>query len=128
MSEAQADIRAGQTDAKLLKDLGMSASQFRDFVTRYTDRFDRLRTLAERTDRPIRLGWDTAKRAGAEDVQMGKAALGNLQGTPAVGQDDMTGLATPQRQKVARSYRRHVAAFFQAVSETAPPPATPPQD
>jgi hypothetical protein len=117
MSEAQKDIRAGQTDPELLKDLGMSSEQFRDFVTKYTERFDKLRELAGRPASPAPDEADSPERAGDKGVRKGTSDLRNVTGKVRIQADETGRLADPQRQKTSKTYLRHVQEYFRAVSE-----------
>ena len=47
LDEAQKQIRDGDVDPKLLKDLGMTAPQFKSFVEKYSQKFEQVRKVQQ---------------------------------------------------------------------------------
>jgi hypothetical protein len=118
IDEARRHIRDGTVDEELLKDLGMDAREFRDFVKRYADRLDLLPAARERgVGEPGRLA--EVGLPGSLRLQSGRAVDGGVEvgGGEKLSPDAVRELYGSRLKKVSPEYRDAVEAYFRTVSE-----------
>ena len=123
INEASQDLRDGKTDPQLLKSLGMSQQQFAAFVEKYSQRIGRIEKMKETTAGP-----DGAIRGdfaipGSDRLRQGAgldSKLDNVRGGEKLTPDQIRKLHEQRAAKVAPEYRKHVEAYFRAVSEQKP--------
>jgi hypothetical protein len=116
LKEANRRIRDDQLDPHLLKDLGLTASQFRAFVEDYTQRFDRIRRAESDNVRRERTGG--VEMVGSEQVRKGAGVqVGPAEGTADVKGEKDEQLRETRACNVSPEYQKHLDAYFRAVSE-----------
>jgi len=128
MDEAQQDLRDGTVDPKLLKDLGMTNEEFRQFVKDYTDRFGQIGPRGDTTVRPDQLVTGAVALPGSDELQRGHGAGGNVsdvEGGEKLTPDEVRKLAQSKAAEASPEYRKHVEAYLRAISEEAPAASQP---
>ena len=123
ISEAQKDLRDGEVDPALLKALGMTRGRFAAFVERYARRIGQVKQMADRTDRPNGTIQGAFAIPGSGARQKGRGTdgrLGDVRGSEKLAPDQIRKLYEQRAKNVSPEYRKHVEAYFRAVSEAAP--------
>jgi hypothetical protein len=128
IDEAQKQLRGGDVDPKLLKDLGMTQPQFKTFVEKYTQRLERVKD-----DRGDVSGGPVEGRQdgpGGRTAQAGKTLdqqLLEVRGGEKLTPDQIRQLYESRSAKISPEYRKQVEDYFRAISEggAGSPPPTP---
>lgn len=124
ISEAQQRARAGDVDAEVLKNLGMTADQYVAFVKRYADRFDKIRKKSsDSPSLPKDVVRNAFTRIGSDKFQKGRSTdtrLTNTAGMADLTPDQVRKLYESRKAKISPEYRKHVEAYLRAISENAP--------
>jgi len=116
LHEARRQIRDGQIKPDLLKAMGMTAAQFRNFVKEYSQRYERLR----RNDTgPAEIRPDTVEMVGTDTVQKGAAdtALAPAKQDSTRGSQQDKQLQETRSRKVSPEYQKKLEAYLRTVSE-----------
>jgi len=118
LDEAQKQIRDGEVDPELLKKLGMTETQFNQFVKRYADAIGNIRH---------QLGLVTVKRVpdriripGSDKLDSGRGTDRRI--TDTTGHDDLTPdqireLHESRSKKVSPEYRKQVEEYYRNIAE-----------
>ncbi len=126
IDEAQKQLRGGDVDPKLLKDLGMTPTQFKAFVEKYTQRLEWVKD-----DRGDISGGSVAGRQdgpGARTVQAGRTLdqqLLDVRGGEKLTPDQIRHLYESRSARISPEYRKQVEDYFRAISEGAGASAAP---
>jgi hypothetical protein len=130
IDEAQKQLRDGDVDPKLLKDLGMTSQQFKGFVEQYTQQLDRIRRNGD--DAPAGTQQARAEGPGGKAVQAGQGLdqqVLDVKGGEKLTPDQVKKLYESRSASVSPEYRKQVEDYFRAISEggagATPPPASP---
>jgi hypothetical protein len=118
MDEAIKQIRGGDVDPALLKDLGMTAGQFKDFV----DKYSRQLALLPRKPDADPAGSQVMPKAGhgSREVEAGANVADQLldvRGAEKLSSDQVRKLRESRSARVAPEYRKAVEDYFRAISE-----------
>jgi hypothetical protein len=121
LEEAAKDLRDGKVDPQLLKDLGMTQEQFKNFVEEYTQKFGQVKEMLAQTQRPTESVQTGVQTPGDDKLSTGNTVDGQMgvSGTDKLAPDDIRKLNEAKATKVSPEYRREVEAFFKALSENA---------
>ena len=114
LDEAKRQIRDGQVDPELLKDLDMTPEEFRQFVEEYANRVDRLRRQLDRRPGVDRIG---AIEIGSDERQAGRGAsgAGDIAGTEELTADELRDLYESRMQNVSPEYRKQVEEYYRNI-------------
>jgi hypothetical protein len=129
IDEAAKQLRDGEVDPKLLKDLGMTQQQFKGFVEQYSQQLEHLRRNGD--DTPTGSQQARAEGPGAKAVQAGQGLdqqVLDVRGSEKLTADQVKKLNESRAAGVSPEYRKQVEDYFRAISEGgagAAPPATP---
>ncbi|MCD4825995.1 MAG: hypothetical protein K8S55_15505, partial [Phycisphaerae bacterium] len=116
LHEARRQIRDGEIKPDLLKAMGMTATQFRNFVKEYSQRYERLR----RDDAgPAEVRPGAVEMVGTDTVQKGTAdtAMAPTQQDSARGSQQDRQLQETRSRKVSPEYQKKLEAYLRTVSE-----------
>jgi len=131
INEGQKQLRSGQVDPELLKQLGMTQNEFKTFIEKYSSRFGQIKEMPKQTAIPGKAAAKAAESIGVPTVQHGAGmdkGLQDLRGAPKLSPDELKKLYESRAANVSPEYRKQVEAYFRAISESsaAPAPATAP--
>ena len=119
LDEAQKQLRDGEVDPELLKKLGMTEKEFKDFVKKYAGKYGKARDMleeTERTDRTDRL----VVRGGSGQTQEGTGTADDATGASGredLSPDEIKKLYESRKGNVSPEYRKQVEDYFRAISE-----------
>ena len=120
IDEAQKQLRGGDVDPALLKDLGMTPQQFRTFVEQYTQRLEKMKRDPAET--PDGRQWVGYEGPGGRTTQGGKtldSQMLDVRGGEKLTPDQLRKLQESPTAKVSPEYRKQVEDYFRAISEGA---------
>jgi hypothetical protein len=111
-------MRAGEVDQDMLRKLGMTEAEFKDFVKKYRRKYGKVREMLDETEAADRRRGQTV-RGGTTEVQQGRAADDEI--TSAGGEDlspdEIRKLYESRKGKLSPEYRKQVEAYFRAIAE-----------
>ena len=120
MDEAQKQLRGGDVDPALLKDLAMTPQQFRTFVDQYTQRLEKVKR--EPGEQPAGQQQAETSGPGGAQAQSGRgmdSQVLDVRGGEKLSPDQLRKLNESRSAKVSPEYRKQVEDYFRAISEGA---------
>ncbi len=119
INEADRQLRDDEVDEEMLKDLGMTREQYRNFVERYRQRLDKVRPAVDKTERPNKTAPGSRKVPGESGVQTGQPGDGEISvtGSEELTEEEKNKLNESRRSKVSPEYRRHVDEYYRSISD-----------
>lgn len=103
----------------MLAEMGMTAPEFSTFITRYTQRLEKLREFDARHADVEKIGRAEGS-SKAPTILRGSTDAHGASSTAPSQVEALSGLAAPPRQNVSEEYRQHVEDYLRAVAETRP--------
>jgi len=118
---AEMQLRRGEVAPSLLRKLEMTHGQYASLVERYTKRFERTIPRTDRTNRPGKLVANAFKLnnvAAGQRVERDRRRIGRVRGGEKLTADQLRGLYESRAARVSRDFRKHVEAYFRAISDS----------
>ena len=119
-------LRKGQVDEKLLKQLGWDDQQLAAFVKKYDQLFGDRDPEKLRSQLPTQTGADETKLAGEDDLRFGSGADERLRGKQSGesrSADDLKELIESGRLKLGPEYQRLLEEYYKALARTTTRPS-----
>ncbi|MFP4356490.1 MAG: hypothetical protein ACLFUJ_15355, partial [Phycisphaerae bacterium] len=116
IQEADRNLRDGQVDPELLKELNMTPQQYTNFVKRYVDQFQQVRQSARRGDGQPEPGQVVIH--GSEQVQQGQSGKQELTGTEQLSEDEIRRIQQSRLEDISPEYREQVEQYFRNLGQT----------
>ena len=119
INEAQKRVRDNKIDPELLKKLGMTESEFGNFVEKYAKRYGKRKPDAAETEKPTDVVKNAFNLTGKAGRQGGKAAGEDVgvEGAEKLTKDEIRKLLESRASEVAPEYRKAVEEYYRAISE-----------
>jgi len=118
LDEAQKQIRDGEVDPELLKKLGMTETQFTQFVKRYADAIGKIRHQLGPVN--VKLAPGDIVIPGSDKLETGRGTdrkISDTTGHENLTPDQLRELHESRTKKVSPEYRKQVEEYYRNLSE-----------
>ncbi|MFP4106493.1 MAG: hypothetical protein ACLFVU_10440 [Phycisphaerae bacterium] len=120
LDEAQKQVRDGTVDAELLKKLDMTSDEYRRFVGKYSQLYNRVRDSVEKDpDAPtvVRREYTLDEPGEVREGTGTDREITDVSGGEDLTPDQMRELLENRKRRVSPEYRKGVESYLRAISE-----------